>query len=95
MKLSEIARYWAAKELTQIEKQGTSVTFNAPFASPRFTVLTKTNSQKAPQLFADGKPVRLQRVKQLLQLEPGTWHADGQNVTACFDLPKGRSTLEV
>jgi hypothetical protein len=43
MKLSEIARYWAAKELTEIARQGPSVTFNAPFATTRFTVRTRAN----------------------------------------------------
>ena len=33
MKLSEIARYWAAKELTGIARDGKRVTFWAPFES--------------------------------------------------------------
>ena len=24
-----------------------------------------------------------------------SWHVDGRDVTVCFDLPKGKSTLEV
>jgi len=95
MKLSDISRYWAAKELTQIEKQGTRVTFSAPFATTRFTIQTRTNSQKAPQLIADGKPVQLRKVQKPLQLETGTFHTDDRNITVCFDLPKGKSTLEV
>ena len=95
MKLSEISRYWAAKELTQIEKQGPRVTFNAPFATTRFTVQTKSNSLKPPKLVVDRRPVQLRRVKRPLQLETGSWYADGRNVTACFDLQKGKSTLEV
>jgi hypothetical protein len=95
MKLSEISRYWAAKELTQIEKQDTLITFNAPFAAMRFTVQTKTNSQKAPQLVVDGKPVQLRKVQNPLQLKTGTFHTDAQNVTVCFDLPKGKSSLQV
>jgi hypothetical protein len=43
----------------------------------------------------DGRPVELRSVKSLLQLESGTWHADAQNVTVCFDLPKGKSRLEL
>ena len=95
MKQSEIARYWAAKELTQIEKQGTRVTFSAPFATTRFTIQTRTNSQKAPQLVVDGKPVQLRKVQKPLQLETGTFHSDDRNTTVCFDLPKGKSTLDV
>ena len=103
MKLSEISRYWTAKELTQIDKQdfgelsrtGTRVTFNAPFATPRFTVRIKTNSSNAPKLIVAGRPVQLRPVNQLLQLETGSWYADGRNVTVCFDLHKGKSTLQV
>jgi hypothetical protein len=95
MKNSEIARYWAAKELTQIQKEGRRVTFSAPFATTRFTIRLTANLTKDPKLTADGQPVQLRRVNRLLQLQSGTWHADGQNVTLSFDLPKGRSTVEV
>ena len=95
MKLADISRYWAAKELTLIDKQGSSVTFNAPFATACFTVRIKTTSPDVPKLIANGQPVQLRRVKGLLQLESGTWHVDGQDVTVCFDLPKGKSTLNV
>ncbi len=95
MKLSEISRYWAAKELTQIEKQGTLITFNAPFATTQFTVRTKTGSSNVPKLLVKGQPVQLRKEKRLLQLETGTWHTDAQNITVCFDLPKGKSTLEL
>ncbi|MCP4614065.1 MAG: twin-arginine translocation signal domain-containing protein [Planctomycetes bacterium] len=95
MKNSEIARYWAAKELTKIEKQGGRITFNAPFATTRFTVRTKTNSKKLPKLTANRKPFRLRRVNRPLQLQSQSWHADGKDVTVCFDLPKGKSTLDI
>jgi len=95
MKNSEIARYWAAKELTKIEKQGGRITFNAPFATTRFTVRTRTNSTTPPKLIAGRKSIQLRRVNRPLQLQSQTWHADGRDVTVCFDLPKGKSTLEV
>ena len=34
-------------------------------------------------------------VNQLLALKSNTSHRAGQTVTACFDLPKGDSTLEL
>jgi len=95
MKLSEIARYWAAKELTEIARQGSGVTFNAPFATRGFTVGVKGVAQKAPSLTVSERPIELRRVNTLLQLDVGTWHADGQTVTVCLDLPKGKSCLEV
>ncbi|MFC1635371.1 hypothetical protein ACFL5Z_11060 [Planctomycetota bacterium] len=95
MKNSEIARYWAAKELTQIAKQGRQITFTAPFATTLFTVRTQVSAAKPPKLVADGKPIPLRRVNALLQLKSGTWHAGGGDVTVCFDLPKGKSSLEL
>ena len=39
MKLSQIARYWAARELTRIDRPAPGeITFQAPFACPEFTV---------------------------------------------------------
>jgi len=95
MKLSEIARYWAAKELTKIERKGAGVTFNAPFATPGFTVRLKSFASGIPKLAVNATPVKLNRVKKPLLLKTGTWHADDGNITVCFDLPKGKSTLEL
>jgi hypothetical protein len=95
MKNSEIARYWAAKELTRISKQGRRITFNAPFATTRFTVRTKASPAAAPRLTVGADRAELRRVTAPLQLKSRTWHADGPEITLCFDLPKGRSTLEL
>ena len=95
MKLSEISRYWAAKELTQIEKQGNRIIFDAPFATMRFTVQTRTGSSNIPKLLVKDQSVQLRKVKQLLQLETGTFHTDAKKITVCFDLPKGKSRLQV
>jgi hypothetical protein len=95
MKLSEIARYWGARELTQIDKQGPNVAFHAPFAATCFTVRVKSSPQNVPKLTTNNQPTQLQQVNDPLRLKSGTWHADGQNVTVCFDLPKGKSTLQV
>ncbi len=46
MKLSEIARYWAARELTGIRKQDKKIILTAPFAAPRFTIRLKTDSPR-------------------------------------------------
>jgi hypothetical protein len=95
MKQCEIARYWAAKELTRIEQQGRQVTFNAPFATTRFTVRVAGTAANAPKLTAGGTPVELRRVTAPLQLQSGSWHHDGKDLMVCFDLPKGKSTLEL
>ena len=95
MKQCEIARYWAAKELTRIEKQGRQIAFSAPFATTRFTIRTGGAGSNPPKLTAGGQPVELRRVAAPLQLQSGTWHADGKDVMVCFDLPKGKSTLDI
>jgi len=95
MKLSEIARYWAAKELTQIDKQGSRVTFTAPYAAKRFTVQVKTAGPAVPRLTSNNLPVELKRVNKPLEIDSGAWCADDRNVTVCFDLPKGKTILEI
>lgn len=86
MKLSEIARYWAAKELTAI-KQDTStrsVHLRAPFACPEYTLTMP---------FGEGTPLR--EVAGRLQLTPGTWCREGASTLVCFALPKGVSQLSM
>ena len=95
MKLSEIARYWAAKELTQIESGGGAVTFKAPFASPRFTVHVAAKGDATPKLTLGEKPEPLNEVPQRLDLKPGTWTRDKEGIVICFDLPKGTSRVQV
>ena len=95
MKNSEIARYWAARELTQISKQGRRIMFDAPFATTRFTVQTKARVTATPRLTVGAERTELRRVTAPLQLQGQTWHAEGPQVTACFDLPKGKSSLDL
>jgi len=95
MKLGEIARYWAAKELTGIEKEGGTVTFQAPFASPNFTVHIAAQGDATPALTLGDKPQPLCEVARNLDLKPKTWTRDKQGVIVCFDLPQGRSQLQV
>ncbi len=93
MKLSEIARYWAAKELTQITSEAGRVDFDAPFATRRFTVTVRAGSMGEPKLVVKNRPVPLRRVDSPLKLESGTWHRTDQNRIVSFDLPKGKTTL--
>lgn len=89
MKLTEISRYWAAKELTRIDKEAAKVTFRAPFASPDFTV--RIAGRGVPK-FA-GRELRL--VNDPLDLDSGAWTRAEDSITACFDLPKGASELTI
>lgn len=85
MKLSEIARYWAARELTAIRVEPGRIAFDAPFACPRFTV----------RLQRAGAVRRFREVQGLPRLESGTWTRDGESAVTCFDLQKGASAIEL
>ncbi len=95
MKLSEIARYWAAKELTSIEQRDRVVMFKAPFATPSFTVRVEARGDSIPKLNVGGKPQSLKEMAKRLELKPGTWTRDKEGMIVCFDLPKGVTQLNV
>lgn len=87
MKLSEIGRYWTAKQLTDVQRHDNRIRFEAPFGTPHFTV--KIDGAKGPIRLAE--PLR--EVKTGSQLVTGTWTATEGGVIACFDLPQGSTDL--
>ena len=94
MKLSEISRYWAARELTTITPTAAGITLQAPFSTPGFTLKLNT-SVRNPGLRISGKePQLLARVKDQKELKSGTWFTDKKDSILCFDLQKGRSEVE-
>ena len=95
MKVSEIARYWAAKGLTRIERKGARVTLSAPFACPRFTVGVTAAADSRPSLKHKGKAIGLNEAKTPADLKPGTWLRQAKTVMVCFDLPRGKTVLEL
>ena len=95
MKLSEIARYWAARELTRIDRREDRVEMRAPFACPGFTIKVKADPESVPRFSAEGREAPLKEVTRPLRLAPGTWLREGEHVTLCFDLPRGPSLVLV
>jgi len=95
MKLSEVARYWAARELTRIERAGSRVTFRAPFACPQFTVRLPAPATATPRWRGDASAEPLSEVRDARALKGGTWAREQDDVLLCFDLPKGTSTVEL
>jgi len=93
MKNSEIARYWAAKELTTIERGEGVVRFSAPYAAPQFTVELSGAVAGPLRLSAGGEEVVLKEVADPLQIQAGTYHRNKDRMTVCFDLPKGKSEV--
>ena len=93
MKLSELARYWAAKELTRIERNGGAIQFRAPFGCADFTVRFESKENWVPSLRVNQERRDLQEVNGPLKLTSGAWCQEGKSVSACFALPKGKSEL--
>jgi hypothetical protein len=93
MKLSEIARYWAAKELTGISGQADNLVFKAPYACPALTV--ELPSIQGPLVTQHGGESKvLKEVSSLRSLESGTVCRHGDKLTVCFDLQKGVNELQ-
>jgi hypothetical protein len=96
MKLSEVSRYWAARELTRIEQAGSRVNFRAPFSCPAFTVRLAVPANAQPRVIRGTQPpVSYPQVQRLLDLRTNTWHRDGETLTVCFDLSKGANTIDL
>lgn len=93
MKLSEIARYWAAKELTEIYSEAGLIQFTAPFTCPGFTISIRDRFPGDPSLRAGERTDSLQEVSGWRELKPGTWLREREKSVLCFDLAKGNSVL--
>jgi hypothetical protein len=91
MKLSEISRYWAAKELTKIEVFKNEITFNAPFASKGFTIHVDTRVKKV-KFTAQNQEQELSLVKNLLN-NSNSFVTSRNSTNICFNLPKGESKI--
>jgi hypothetical protein len=102
MKLAEIARYWAARELTRLERPAPGqIALQAPFACPQFTIkleLPAAEGVSPParvRITAAGHETALSPVATARQLKPGTFHRSDAAVIVCFDLAKGSSRIDL
>ena len=95
MKNSEIARYWAARELTTIRRNGSRIELAAPFACPDFTLRVEGAevAMRRPRLCDPAG--ELTEVNGLRQLRAGKWVRGEDGITVCLDLPKGSSAAEL
>ena len=105
MKVSEIGRYWVAKELTKIWTEEASISLQAPFACDDFTLRLRGIAKRQGGLAAlhvesrgdNGRGevnVReLTRVSDPSLLAAGTFCETKDECLVCFDLPKGASAL--
>ncbi len=92
MKLSEMGRYWAAKALTEISREGKSLRLEAPFAANDYTLEIASIPEANDVRYMKRA---LKRVESIRQLVAGTWCRRDDRVVACFDLVKGTSELSL
>lgn len=89
MKLSEIARYWAAKELTKISVTSQSIFLKAPFAANDFTLKINSVVEKAPLI----NTIPLLKVRKKTDLKTNTFFSENDETFLCFNLSKGESSI--
>lgn len=94
MKLSELARYWAARELTGIGWTGDGIPLQAPFACPDYTLQVAAPSGRPLGLRTNGTFLELREVSSPRKLESGTWSRVGSDTMVCIPLPRGASRVE-
>ncbi len=94
MKLSEVARYWAARELTRIDRSGEVLRIFAPFACADFTLQFRPSRVSPFRLLHEQNSQPLEEVGRPTLLKSGAWCRAGDKVVACLALPKGTSRLE-
>ena len=89
------SRYWAAKELTRIDREGTTLKLRAPYACPDFTLRIEARAAQPPKLRIGAEAKPLNEVNAPLKLTADTWCRDGEATLVCFALPKGASQIEM
>ena len=92
--------YWAAKELTAIERSGNLMTIKAPVGAPGFTLKVDVvdGVELSPRIAADpsSELIGLKENNQIAgPLSSGEWRRREQAIELCIDLPKGTSILEL
>ena len=95
MKLNEIARYWAARELTSITLNGNKVILKAPFSTSGFTVKLNFAVQNTG-IKNEGDEIQpLFRVNNIKSIKSNSWYSDTSSTILCFDLKKGSSEISL
>ena len=94
MKVSEIGRYYAARELTSITMIPDGLKLVAPFGTPRFTLRFTDRPAGNPVLTgSDGTSQVLAEVRSSADLDSGKWLSKDGSQVLCFDLPKGVTSI--
>ena len=91
MKLSEISKFWAAKELTSIIAEENKILLKAPFTSRNFTLKMNGNYRNISYI----RGSQLKQVENPENLKSGTFFAENHETVVGFDLQKGESQLQL
>jgi hypothetical protein len=95
MKTGELARYWAARELTGVTVRPTEVALMAPFACPDFTLSVPRGGGAEFFSEAGGERLLLREVASRRHLVAGTWcRGDREGrVVVCLGLQRGLNRI--
>jgi hypothetical protein len=93
MKLSEIARYWAAKNWTKINLHEGLLQIDAPLEVNQFTFVCPLLADPLEILYPDGSQVPILEVDSRHKLNPATCYQDVPGLVICLNLPQGRTTV--
>jgi hypothetical protein len=94
MKLSEIARYWAAKKYISFKPIKEGIEISTPFAVEDFTIRIDKKLAKASIIHEAGT-IPLKESVVANTLKSNSYHNNKGIATACFNLPKGKNVLKV
>ncbi len=95
MKLNEIARYWAARELTFITLSGNKVILKAPFSASAFTIKLNFPIKNTGIRNEGEEPQSLLRVNDKKSIKSNRWYSDMSTTILCFELKKGSSEISL
>jgi hypothetical protein len=90
-KLNDLARYWAAKELTFVAATSGGYTLNAPYPCTDFTIKLRATGPVQVRTASQTTPLR--EVRSWTDMQPGTWRRDGDSAILCMDLPRGATEI--
>ena len=95
MKVSEIGRYWTAKELTKIDARDKAIRLNAPFACDDFTIRVPAKSVSKVVCRVGAEQQALKEAASRSQLVSQQYWIDGEHVVICFALARGENKIEI
>lgn len=96
MKVSEIGRYYAAKQFTKISILNNTLALDAPWPCKEFT-LRISGATRAGKVISRSaaNTTKLQQVSTLESLQSSTFAIDGNSTVICIDLTQGQSSIEM